>query len=110
MSSNLLRNPVVVLSAMFALASLAFSSGCAVEEDSIELDEEEVETSKVAISGQINLNGAKESCNSRHRVWKNGTCLNQCAAGYLMENGTCIDVEDGCLDGGPDCWDSSSSA
>jgi hypothetical protein len=90
MPSPVSRTPVLSVSATFALVALAFSSGCELEDDSVELDDEDVGTSEMAISATFDQNAAKSKCEQRHQVWKNNACLKTCQSNFVMENEICI--------------------
>ena len=82
MSSIVAKNSVATLFTLLATATLAFSSGCALDEDSVDLDDEEVATSEMAISGSFSVDAAKSSCEAKKKVWKDNACLNKCVSGY----------------------------
>ena len=87
MSSKLARTPVVSLSAMFALVALAFSSGCALDDESLD-DVEAVREPSITMH-PVNPATLKPECEDRLLVWEDNTCRKGCNEGYVLVRGEC---------------------
>lgn len=88
--SSILSRAALTLSPLF-VAALAFSTGCALESDSLEADDEEVGESQSAITASFDPAAAKAACEAKHQVWKSGTCTDKCMASFKLYAGKCYD-------------------
>jgi hypothetical protein len=86
MSSKLARNPVVSLSAIFAMVALAFSSGCAGDLESLD---EESEFEPSFAMREVTPEMMKRSCKDREMVWEGSVCRKLCDEGYELVRGIC---------------------